>query len=93
MSIREASVIVNPHGSAFTNLLWCTPGTYIIELFTGEYTPPHYYYISHVLGLNYSYIVDGSSKHKRHGSGTKNISSDMTVDVEVLNRELTKILG
>jgi len=54
----QASVIVSPHGSGLTNLVWCAPGTRVIELFTRSFTPPMYAYISHVLGLRYACLVD-----------------------------------
>ena len=28
----EAEVVVGPHGAGFTNLLWCNPGTKVVEL-------------------------------------------------------------
>jgi capsular polysaccharide biosynthesis protein len=34
---REASLILAPHGSALTNLIWCSPGTPVIELFSRSY--------------------------------------------------------
>ena len=32
----RASVIVSPHGGGLANLAWCSPGTRVVELFTGE---------------------------------------------------------
>ncbi|MCU0543367.1 MAG: glycosyltransferase family 61 protein [Oscillatoriaceae cyanobacterium Prado104] len=85
----EAAVIVGPHGAAFTNLLWCQPGTKVMEFFYAGYTPPFYYYICQILGLEYSCTVDDSDASEDWSL----IGMDMTVDAEVLRRELTKILG
>lgn len=85
---QEAAVVVGPHGAGFTNLLWCEPGTKVLEFFNGGYTPPYFYYISQILGLEYSYIVEPSN-HPEHWSLE---AYDMTVDTEVLKREIQKIL-
>ena len=54
----EASVVVGPHGSGLTNLLWCTPGTRVLELFHSRFTPPYFQYFCAVLGLPYAYLMD-----------------------------------
>ncbi len=56
----EAQVVVGPHGAGFTNLLWCQPGTKVMEFFYAGYTPPFFYYIGQLLGLEYSCTVDDS---------------------------------
>lgn len=81
---REASLIVSPHGSALANLVWCAPGTRVIELFSRSYTVKHFAYISHLLHLNYTYLVDDSPKPK-HWS---NVGEDMSVDVRALEKAL-----
>ena len=85
----EAEVVVGPHGAGFTNLLWCQPGTKVMEFFYGGYTPPFFYYICQLLGLEYSSIVDDSDASEDWSL----IGMDMTVDVDVLRRELKKMLG
>jgi hypothetical protein len=81
---REASLIVSPHGSALTNLVWCGPGTRVIELFSNSYVKKHFAYISHLLHLDYAYLVDDSPKSDHW----TNVDEDMSVDVQVLERAL-----
>lgn len=76
----EASLIVSPHGSALTNLVWCAPGTRVLELFSRSFTPPMYAYISHVLGLEYSCLVDAASG-EHHWT---NMHKDMNVNIRSL---------
>ncbi|MGL5062290.1 MAG: glycosyltransferase family 61 protein [Microcoleus sp.] len=85
---QEAAVVVGPHGAGFTNLLWCQPGTKVIEFFNGGYTPPYFYYISQILGLDYSYMVEPTSDPEHWSLEAYH----MTVDTEVLKRELKKML-
>jgi hypothetical protein len=77
---QDASLIVSPHGSALTNLVWCAPGTRVIELFTKSFTPPMYAYLSHVLDLQYACVVDDANDvhHWTH------MHRDMVVDIRSL---------
>ncbi|NJS09771.1 MAG: glycosyltransferase family 61 protein [Microcoleus sp. CSU_2_2] len=84
----EAAVVVGPHGAAFTNLLWCQPGTKVMEFFYGGYTPPFFYYICQLLGLEYSCMFDDSDASEDWSL----IGEDMTVDVAVLKSEIKKML-
>jgi hypothetical protein len=76
----EASLIVSPHGSALTNLVWCATGTRVVELFSRSFTPPMYAYISHVLGLDYSCLADAASG-EHHWT---NMHKDMHVNMRSL---------
>jgi hypothetical protein len=51
---RSASVIIGPHGASFANILWCKPGTHLIELFPAKYMPEYFRYLAHILDLKYS---------------------------------------
>ena len=84
----EAAVVVGPHGAGFTNLLWCQPGTKVMEFFYAGYTPPFFYYLCQLLGLEYSFTVDDSDAAEDWSL----IGMDMTVDVGVLRRELSKMM-
>lgn len=84
----EAAVVVGPHGAGFTNLLWCQPGTKVLECFYGGYTPPYFYYISQLLGLEYFRMVDDSEDPENWSF----IGMDMMVDVNVLRRQIKKML-
>lgn len=49
----SADVIVAPHGAGLTNLLFCRPGTAVVELFPPTYINPCYWVLSDHLGLRY----------------------------------------
>lgn len=80
----EASLIVAPHGSALTNLIWCSPGTQVIELLGSDFLQHVYSYMSLLLGLRYSYLVYDAGKphHWTHGF------NDMVVDTRALAKAL-----
>ena len=58
---NEAILVVGPHGAGLSNLVYCEPGTFVIE---GVCNPPHvnmcYQRTAHILGHHY-HAVDSSS--------------------------------
>ncbi|NEQ76619.1 MAG: tetratricopeptide repeat protein [Okeania sp. SIO2C9] len=53
----NAKVIVSPHGSGLTNIMFCTPETTVIELVSPNYIKHYYWAIAQKLGLKYYYLV------------------------------------
>lgn len=56
----QAEVIVAPHGSGLTNLVFCQSGAQVIELFAPRYIRTDYWMVSQYLKLHHSYIVGRS---------------------------------
>lgn len=52
----NAEVIISPHGSGLTNLMFCRPGTKVVELISPHYIRHYYWVISQQLGLHHYYI-------------------------------------
>jgi capsular polysaccharide biosynthesis protein len=48
-----AEIVVAPHGSGLTNLLFCTPKARVIELFSPVYVNPCYWALSNAADLEY----------------------------------------
>jgi capsular polysaccharide biosynthesis protein len=66
--LAAAKVVVAPHGAGLTNLVFCTPGTKVIEIFSPIYVPSCYWTISNLCGLEHYYLLgdlfdDGSTKN------------------------------
>jgi len=53
-----AEVIVATHGAALTNLIFCRPGTRVVELFSSHYVNPCYAHICRQLGLQHRPVID-----------------------------------
>ncbi|WP_088834738.1 glycosyltransferase family 61 protein [Paenibacillus tyrfis] len=53
-----AKLIIAPHGAGLTNLVFCKPGTKVIELFNPYYMPSYYWMISNLVHLDYYYLVN-----------------------------------
>ncbi|MGI8760120.1 MAG: glycosyltransferase family 61 protein [Jatrophihabitantaceae bacterium] len=57
----QAEVVVAPHGGALTNLVFCQPGTKVVELFPPGYTPVCFWTIALAAGLVYRPVFDDRS--------------------------------
>lgn len=53
----HAQVIVAPHGSGLTNLVFCSPGTTVVELVSPHYMRHYYWVISRLLSLNHYFLA------------------------------------
>ncbi|MCU0542127.1 MAG: tetratricopeptide repeat protein [Oscillatoriaceae cyanobacterium Prado104] len=56
----RAKVIVAPHGSGLTNIIFCSPGTKVIELASPNYIRHYYWAIGQQLNLEHYYITGDS---------------------------------
>lgn len=66
----EARVVVGGHGAGLSGLVFCQPGTAVLELVPSDHQMPYYYTISDSGGLDYGYLV-GPSLPDESPPGTK----------------------
>lgn len=59
---QSAEAIVAPHGAGLTNLVFCAPGTWVLEMFSPNYVSVSYWNISSQLGLNYWYLFTAGDR-------------------------------
>ncbi|CCH57653.1 hypothetical protein BN8_p06856 (plasmid) [Fibrisoma limi BUZ 3] len=84
----NASFIIGPHGASFTNVIWCQPGTHLVELFSANYVPDYFLYLCTLLGLRYSAYCQGTDvKEDRRA-----ILEDVLVSIPDLERRLRILL-
>lgn len=55
--MASAKVVIAPHGSGLTNLVFCSPGTKVIEIFSPNYVYPCYWLVSNLVNLEYFYLL------------------------------------
>ena len=53
----SAKVIIAPHGSGLTNIIFCSPGTKVIELTSPNYIRHYYWAIGQQLNLEHYYVT------------------------------------
>lgn len=85
---KNADFIIGPHGASFTNILWCEPGTHLLELFNADYVPVYFRYLSQVLGLRYSAYCFGTNVQTL----SQALSADMIVSIPDLEKYVKQAL-
>ncbi|MBE9187133.1 tetratricopeptide repeat protein [Microcoleus sp. LEGE 07076] len=81
--LAAAKVVVAPHGGGLTNLVFCTPGTKVIEIFSPIYVPTCFWTISNLCELEHYYLIAelfDDETHKYFGH------KDMRVDLQSLEK-------
>ena len=56
-AFRQAKVVVGPHGAGLANLIFCRPGTRVVELFNRAYVNGLYWRLAALRGLDYRPVV------------------------------------
>ncbi|NER22239.1 MAG: tetratricopeptide repeat protein [Symploca sp. SIO1C2] len=55
--LAQAKVVISPHGSGLTNIVFCSPGTKVIEIFSPNYVYHCYWLLSNLVGVEYYYLL------------------------------------
>ncbi|MEG4021928.1 tetratricopeptide repeat protein [Microcoleus sp. S13C4] len=79
--LAAAKVVVAPHGGGLTNLVFCRPGTKVIEIFSPLYVPHCYWMISNLCGLEHYYLIGDLVED---GTPTKPLHKNMRLDLKSL---------
>ena len=53
----SASHIIAPHGGGQSNLVFCHPGTKVLEIFSPNYVETHYWVLSNEVNIDYHYLM------------------------------------
>lgn len=86
---QSASIVIAPHGASLTNVVFCQPGTVVIELSNPSYVHWCYWYICACNGLRYACLVPPDAppvSHKREFS-----NAAIYVDLGVVEQTLNSI--
>ena len=78
-----AAMVVSPHGGVLADLVFCRPGTKVLELPPIDQPAPYYYTLSLAAGLEYGCLVS-RSLHERPEAIRTPSTSDFTVDIDEL---------
>ena len=89
---QSAAVVLAQHGAGLSNLVFCNPGTKVLELFEPEFVNPCFAFLSAKLSLDYRMLLNGDSKGLRKGEWI-NIPSEVNVNVDEIIQMLARELG
>jgi capsular polysaccharide biosynthesis protein len=53
----RAEIVVGPHGGGLSNVVFCRPGTAVVELYADDYVNPVFWGISNHLGLRHHHVI------------------------------------
>jgi hypothetical protein len=81
---RTAKLIIAPHGAGLSNLVFCEPGTKVLEIFNPDYHPSMYKELSARIGLNYE-AINGQVLSRDEYSQR----SSIIVDINLLRHHLS----
>jgi tetratricopeptide (TPR) repeat protein/capsular polysaccharide biosynthesis protein len=81
--LAAAKVVVAPHGAGLTNLVFCNPGTKVIEIFSPIYVPSCYRTISNLCGLEHYYLIGDLLDDE---TPTKPLHKNMQLDLNSLEK-------
>ena len=93
-TFAHAKIIVAPHGSGLTNIVFCNLETKVIELFSPHYLRYYYWHISQLLGLEHYYLTGEafSCYPIRQLMYESALTEDILVNLDSLNQML-KVVG
>jgi len=55
---NQASAIISVHGAGLANIVFCEPGTKVLEIFPAFWTPLCYFQLAHSISLDYHFMLD-----------------------------------
>ncbi len=91
-TFAEADVIVAPHGAALANLVFCSPGASLLELFPAGTLVADYWKMAWgVPGLEYQYLC-GTGETAGRTRATF-VVADITVDIPQMTRMVDELLA
>jgi capsular polysaccharide biosynthesis protein len=84
----QAEIVAGIHGADFTNLVFCKPGTRVIDIFSPHWINPCYWVLSNILDLKYAYLIgeDSYTGENRSAKG-----ANVLVDLSKFNKLLSDI--
>lgn len=85
----NASFIIGPHGASFANIIWCSPGAHLFELFSSNYVPDYFVYLATIMQMEYSAYYEGIAD--RSVSFNEGLMEDIYVSIPKLEICLNKI--
>lgn len=53
----ETEIVIAAHGAGLTNILFCRPGTVILDIFSPRYVNPCYWILANEMQLTYGYLI------------------------------------
>jgi capsular polysaccharide biosynthesis protein len=88
--MASCEAVVAPHGGGLSNIVFCSPGTKIIEIFSPELVATYFWKLSNELKLDYYYLLGKGSPATLDADYPQSwdARADIEVDLEILEKTL-----
>jgi capsular polysaccharide biosynthesis protein len=87
---NSAKLIVASHGGGLTNLVFCSPGTKVLEFFPDNYVNHLFYDICNKRQLEYAYIVCKAEDFT--GNDLERAAANVTADLPAISDKIKTLL-
>jgi len=81
----EAEAVVAPHGAGLTNVMFCPPGTAVVEIADLSFPNPNFYAVASAMGHDY-WVLAAETRGVGHPLGR-----DMWIDPAMVQRALDEL--
>jgi hypothetical protein len=85
--MQESLVLVGPHGAGLTNMIFCQPGTHVVEIADLSFPNPNFYALAAALDHHY-WLVRGTAIGEGHP-----IDKDLHVAPVAVEDVIARVLG
>ena len=85
--MNSAEAVVAPHGSGLTNLIFCAPGTKVVEIFSPEMVALYFWKLADLCDVNYFYTVGDRCRGEAYDQSW-NSEADILVSIDRLEATL-----
>jgi Glycosyltransferase 61 len=82
-----AEYVIAPHGAGLTNLVFCSPQTKVIEIYSPNYVSVSYWNISAQMGLDYHYLF-GAGERPIANVDPHALQEDILVEIPALQQAM-----
>jgi len=92
LKLADVSHVVGVHGAGMANLVFCQPGTRVLELLPSDLRNPYYYTLCNSADMPYGVILGKSTKERRREIDVPT-QSPFTVRIDELKAATAVLLG
>ena len=85
--MQQAAIVVAPHGAAITNILFCRPGTHVVEIADLSFPNPNFYALASAMGHRY-WILNADSVGDMHP-----LEKDLQIDPGLVEDTMAEIFN
>jgi hypothetical protein len=83
----QTDILMAPHGAGLTNMMFCAPGTHVVEIAEPRYPNPNFYALACAMNLAYWYV----EAHFSGGENLRLLDRDLRVDPHAVKAILRQI--